>query len=1400
MTDSPDDGSTPPVHSHAAGHAARIVHSVEGAVEHAVESVEGAVEHAVESTERSLARRLGERGLRVLLWNLRALAWLGLAAYFVFCLSLIILRVWFMPHIDDWRGPIEARASQILNQRVTIGRIGSSWQGFNPRLQLTDVQLHDASGAVSLTLPQVDAVISWTSVPTLQAQVNSLVVLAPEVEVRRVSETRLRIAGIEIDLEAAQSNNATLEWVLQQRRLAVSHAIVHYYDDAAQANAGAPAPPVDMTDVDILLAHHLGTHYFALRARPPSSIADLIDVRGWFDRAWSVPVSNPAGWSGRVFAQLNFVDLARLESFARLIPQPFRVRRANGAMRAWIDFSALTVQRARADLAFTDVELRLRSDAPPLRLSSLQGRITQQAWRTGTVQGHDIAFTHLALRGPGVHLPPTDLTYRASRPLAPADAPLHTEVSVDSLSLEDLSNLASQLPLPAQAQDLIARYSMRGSLADLYAAWDADPDHLSNLTLRTRFDRLAAAAQPADPPLDANGLPRPGQPGFQNLSGSIDLSPGGGTVALASADARLYLPGLFEDAEVIASRLNARVHWTGGSVLEVGVDAFAFSNEDLELSATGTYRAPASGAASVDFNASLVRAKLGAVARYVPMAAGAGTISWLHDALRDGQVLGGSLRLRGKLDDFPFVVRDSGDFQAALHVSGATLDYAPAGGTRPRARPWPALTGVEADLNFNRDQLEIQASQGSAYGIRLSRVSGRITQWYGRDPHLAISGQGSGELSDLVGFVNASPIAQMIGGFLETTKASGPARLRIKLDIPLNHATDTDVDGNLFFLGNDIVLRSDVAPLSAVSGRLDFTQHGIHVAGINAGYAGGQARIEADTTAEGTVAVRVAGSATPQGLRRQIESSVVRKIVDNSRGMTRYAAALTVRRGQPLELHVASDLTGVAIDLPEPMGKATAEALALRVDLVPTPGASPMRDTVSVTADGLVNVQLERVGGNPDGLMHVERGLVGIGNPSTGAPATLPEAGLLLHLVLPRLDTDRWLPLIESAADEAGAGGAVASSGLPDLVAAHVDELWVSGKPLHNVVLGASHASDGAWDANIEADQTSGSLHWVSGTRTTPGKLTARLARLLIPESAREPVAEVLDAPVRELPELDVVADDFVLGSSRLGHLELDAQNSGTGRINSWQVKRLLIDNPDGRMSGTGQWQREPGSPRRRMSLAITLDVVNAGNLLGRYGVAGAIKNGSGKLAANLSWLGSPFSIDYPTLSGDVQLNADKGQFLKVDPGAGRLLGVMSLQSLPRRALLDFRDIFSQGFAFDTIHASAHISKGVLTTHDFKMIGASASVLIEGETDLHNESQNLHVLVLPEINAGSASVVYAFLANPVIGIGTFLAQWALRHPLSKIFSYEYDVTGSWADPQVKRHERAKPESPEEKTG
>jgi uncharacterized protein YhdP len=155
-----------------------------------------------------------------------------------------------------------------------------------------------------------------------------------------------------------------------------------------------------------------------------------------------------------------------------------------------------------------------------------------------------------------------------------------------------------------------------------------------------------------------------------------------------------------------------------------------------------------------------------------------------------------------------------------------------------------------------------------------------------------------------------------------------------------------------------------------------------------------------------------------------------------------------------------------------------------------------------------------------------------------------------------------------------------------------------------------------------------------------------------------------------------------------------------------------------------------------------------------------------------------------PTLSGKIQLDLQAGQFLKVEPGAAKLLAVLNLQALPRRLMLDFRDVFSEGFAFDGITGDATIDKGVLTTDNLKMRSISATVLLSGTADIGGETQNLHVVVVPEVNAGAASVVYGLAVNPVIGLGTFLAQLFLREPLMKAFTFEYQVTGPWKEPNV----------------
>jgi uncharacterized protein YhdP len=206
---------------------------------------------------------------------------------------------------------------------------------------------------------------------------------------------------------------------------------------------------------------------------------------------------------------------------------------------------------------------------------------------------------------------------------------------------------------------------------------------------------------------------------------------------------------------------------------------------------------------------------------------------------------------------------------------------------------------------------------------------------------------------------------------------------------------------------------------------------------------------------------------------------------------------------------------------------------------------------------------------------------------------------------------------------------------------------------------------------------------------------------------------------------------------------------------------------------------------KRRTAMKFRLDIADAGELLTRLGMKGIVRRGRGSMEGNVAWMGSPLALDYPSLSGGFNVNVEAGQFMKADPGLAKLLGVLSLQSLPRRLALDFRDVFSEGFAFDFVRGDLTIDSGIASTNNLQMKGVNAAVLMEGKADIARETQDLKVVVVPEINAGTASLL-ATAINPALGLGTFLAQMFLREPLMKAATQEFHVDGTWADPRVTR--------------
>ena len=313
---------------------------------------------------------------------------------------------------------------------------------------------------------------------------------------------------------------------------------------------------------------------------------------------------------------------------------------------------------------------------------------------------------------------------------------------------------------------------------------------------------------------------------------------------------------------------------------------------------------------------------------------------------------------------------------------------------------------------------------------------------------------------------------------------------------------------------------------------------------------------------------------------------------------------------------------------------------------------------------------------------------------------------------------------------------------------------------------------DGGWQIGLNTREALGDIFWKSAGE---GWVEGNFKRLII-----KPAAEAADSAsslINTLPGMSLVVDDFYIGEKALGKLELKARNDK----GAWHLDNLSLQNPDGGLKGKGIWIN---NGRHQTRLDFELTARDAGKLLDRLGYMDAVRRGKAKMVGDLQWNGPLTAIHYPSMTGQMTVEAEKGQFNKLEPGVGKLLGLISLQSLPRRLTLDFRDIFSDGLAFDSIEAKLSVRKGIMRTIEpLRISGPAAQIEMQGETDLKNETQNLQVVVRPELG-GLAAVGVAALAHPVIGAAALVANTVLKKPLNRLFSYRYHVTGTWADPTV----------------
>jgi uncharacterized protein YhdP len=526
---------------------------------------------------------------------------------------------------------------------------------------------------------------------------------------------------------------------------------------------------------------------------------------------------------------------------------------------------------------------------------------------------------------------------------------------------------------------------------------------------------------------------------------------------------------------------------------------------------------------------------------------------------------------------------------------------------------------------------------------------------------------------------------------------------------------------------------------------------------------------------------------------------MLQSVAQALRGQTTWRLQLNIAQGQP-DITVTSDLAGLHSDWPAPLDKPAPLALPMRWQTTgwsaPLPEA-PLRDQLRFDLGTRVHVVLDREldPQSVDGATRMLAGAVGLNEP---AGAIVPGA-LSVRGQLARLDADAW----SRVADRLGGAGDALPAWPRLLASLRVQELQLAARRITQAEVELQQetvASGGPWQLRMKADQLAGRLTWrPPRDLADAGSVTARLARLDLPPQDVARVEPLADLRPTRLPALDVVIDEFAVRGRRLGRLGIEAssRNGATGR--DWAIRRLELQLPGATLGATGEWS-EPARPAAagRMALQFALDLSDSGRLASSFGWEDAVRGGSGQVKGQLAWRGSSaLAPDWTSLDGRIAIDLSQGQFLRAEPGGvGRLLGILSLQALPRRLLLDFRDVVQQGFAFDQVTGDVRITRGQAQTDNLLMRGLQATVFIEGSANLQRETQDLRVLIVPEVNVGAASLAY-LAVNPAVGLGTFVAQWLLRDPLRAANTREFLVSGPMADPKVERVERVQTSLPPE---
>ena len=848
-----------------------------------------------------------------------------------------------------------------------------------------------------------------------------------------------------------------------------------------------------------------------------------------------------------------------------------------------------------------------------------------------------------------------------------------------------------------------------------------------------------------------------GWPGCRAVAGTLAWNAAGaGQVTVRGEHLRIEADTLLP-APIPLDRLAGTVQWRETAEgLRLETTELALANPDFKAELGGHILIPAVGTPVLDLQGRYHEVKVSAARRYLPATLiPADGIAWLNQALVGGRVTAGDWVLRGPVAAFPFD-RGEGVFETRFHVEDGILDYRPG---------WPRLEALNAQVTFRNRGLSIQATAGRLGEATLAQATARIDDL--DQVRVQINGRVQGQAAALWHALHTSPLRAQLGEAWPELRWQGNSALDLALDIPTD-AQPVRVQGQVHLAKNHLSLPAWKVALEQLQGTVRFTETGLEASALQGRWRDEPVQLTLKLAASASQPVLQVGLQGRSSLAALVGAAQAKGLAPYLTGRSRWQAELraplsSLRPGGnsavPLQVHLHTDLRGMAVHLPPPLGKRAAETRPLAIRLQPLP-ADRLRADISYGTTTRAALELQEVMSHP----RLARGELRI----NAGPAQLPaESGLSIVADLPRWDWQATGPLT-----------------VPDLIRSDLRHLqarigqWVLGGHAINAVTVQATRDSEAWRIDLDGEE-------VAGRVTVPDQpkrqqpVNIALERLTLhPLANAPPTTPNLDP--RRLPPLVLTVAQLRRDTLDLGRLRLVAMPRPSGV----QLEALSLETELHRLDATGDWHWKAGESTSHLHAVLHSPAL--GETLATLGyVETGITGGATEAELRADWAGGWPDFALERLMGELRIKVGRGQLLAVEPGMGRMVGLLNLQTLLRRFTLDFNDLIQPGLHFDQISGQIALARDQAHSQNLVLEGPAVRIQAEGGIDLRQQTYDQRLTVTPKLN-GALPVAGVIAGGPVGGAAALVAERLLQKGIQNLTGHEYRLRGSWQAPILER--------------